>query len=384
MKKYLFFEHEFARAAAILAGAIIGAGIFSVPFVFASSGILVASAVFAVVACIVLLLHLMFTEVVERTEGTYRLVGYASHYFGTPGKIVISISAVLGTLGALVAYLLVGSSFLSFLLAPFGVSATGALVGFWFVMALGIVLGMKSVARLDAILVGALVVLLSVLILWGAPLVEPSNLSVAHWDKVLVPFGVALFALIGFPVIPSIRDVVGTHGPRWKKAIFVGTLVPIALTYLFGVVVAGVAGEATSPEAIAGLVPFMGRGVLDVGAAVGLLAIVTSFFAFGTYLRDTLRVDWNIPALVANAITAGVPLALILAGATSIVDVLTFVGAVFGAVDGTMVVLLFARAKERGTRRPYFDFDIPTVIQLLVIAALVFGGVYSLLRIGVG
>ncbi|MEX0916807.1 MAG: aromatic amino acid transport family protein, partial [Candidatus Spechtbacterales bacterium] len=135
MKKYLFFEHEFARAAAILAGAIIGAGIFSVPFVFASAGILVASVVFAVVACIVLLLHLMFTEVVERTEGTYRLVGYAAHYFGAPGKIIITVSAVLGTLGALVAYLLVGSSFLSFLLVPFGVSATTTLLGFWFVMA---------------------------------------------------------------------------------------------------------------------------------------------------------------------------------------------------------------------------------------------------------
>lgn len=384
MRKYIFFEHEFARAAAILAGAIIGAGIFSVPFVFASAGIIVASVVFAVVACIVLLLHLMFTEVVERTEGTYRLVGYADHYFGAWGKVVISISAVLGTTGALVAYLLVGSSFLSFLIAPFGFSETGILLGFWFTMALGIVLGMKSIARVDAILVGLLVALLSVLVAWGIPLVESENLVVTNWDKALVPFGVALFALIGFPVIPSIRDVVGTHGPRWKKAIFVGTLVPIALTYLFGVVVVGVSGESTSPEALLGLVSYMGHGILAVGAFVGLLAIITSFFAFGTYLRDTLRVDWKMSAPLADALTVGTPIMLILAGATSIVDVLTFVGAVFGAIDGTMVVLLFSRAKEKGTRRPYFDFDIPRVIQFFVVAALVFGGVYSLLRIGVG
>jgi len=382
--KYLSFEYEFARAAAVLAGAIIGAGIFSVPFVFASAGIVLASAVFAVVAGIVLLLHLMFTEVVERTEGTYRLVGYANHYFGPWGKIVITLSAILGTMGALVAYLLVGGSFLSLLISPFGISGSTALLAFWFAMALGIVLGMKSVARVDAILVGLLVVLLSAVILRGVPLVSPENLSTIHWNSVLAPFGVVLFALIGFPVIPSIRSAVGTHGPRWRKVIFVGTLIPVALTYLFGVVVAGITGEDTSAEAISGLVPYMGRGILDVGAFVGLLAIITSFFAFGTYLRDTLRVDWKIPTVAANAVTVGFPLLLILLGATSIVDVLTFVGAVFGAIDGTMVVLLFHRSREHGTRRPAFSFAIPLAVQLLVIAALVFGGVYSLLTVGVG
>lgn len=379
-----FLENEFVRASAILAGAAIGGGIFSIPYVFVQAGIGLSTILFLFLAAVIVLLHVMFAEVVERTPGAHRLVGYSERYFGWWGKGLITVSAVAGTMGALVAYLLLGSSFLSIFLTPFGVSSAAAAVIFWFLMAGGVIFGMRTVAKVDTVLVSLLVVALGAIILRAIPFFDPSHFLIHDTSSFLAPYGIVLFALVGFPVIPGIRATLNSHGPRYRRAIIVGTLIPIVLTYLFGLAVALVSGPDTTPDAIGGLIPHFGYGITLAGAGVGLLAISTSFFAFGLYMRDTLLFDWDLRPAVSNAITILVPAGLILAGATSIIDTLSFAGAVLGAIDGVMVVLLFREARRRGRRRPDFTFPVPFAVQLLLIAALIFGGVYSLLEIGVG
>src|SRR5690606_7396323 len=95
--------------------------------------------------------------------------------FGWWGKGLITVSAVAGTMGALVAYLLLGSSFLSIFLAPLGVSSAVAAFIFWFLMAAGVIFGMRTVARVDTVLVSLLVVALGAIILRAIPFFDISH-----------------------------------------------------------------------------------------------------------------------------------------------------------------------------------------------------------------
>ncbi|MBP8618089.1 MAG: amino acid permease, partial [Candidatus Pacebacteria bacterium] len=77
MKNFVTLE-----AVAILVGTIIGAGVFSLPYVAVHSGLNISLLLAVVTGGLVLFIHLAFGEVVLRTNGNYRLPGYANHYLG--------------------------------------------------------------------------------------------------------------------------------------------------------------------------------------------------------------------------------------------------------------------------------------------------------------
>ena len=72
---------NFIFALASLVGTIIGAGVFAIPYVMSKSGALTCFFYFLILGSVVLLLHLFLGEVVLRTKGRHRLVGYAEKYY---------------------------------------------------------------------------------------------------------------------------------------------------------------------------------------------------------------------------------------------------------------------------------------------------------------
>ncbi|MBU3925149.1 hypothetical protein KJ854_04405, partial [Patescibacteria group bacterium] len=106
------FDNRFINAISMLVGAIIGAGIFGLPYVAAKSGLVLTLVFLAVLTAITVLMHLLYGEIVLRTNGQHRMVGYANIYLGKRGKIISSVSAIVGTYAAILAYLILGGIFL--------------------------------------------------------------------------------------------------------------------------------------------------------------------------------------------------------------------------------------------------------------------------------
>jgi len=102
-----------------LLGVMIGAGIFGLPYVVAKAGIIPGLFYFLVLGGVVLLLHLFFGEIVLRTQGKHRLIGYAQRYLANPGKILITCSTILGISGTLLAYVILGGNFLKIIFSSF-------------------------------------------------------------------------------------------------------------------------------------------------------------------------------------------------------------------------------------------------------------------------
>ena len=103
---------NFYFALAALIGTTVGAGIFGIPYVISKSGIGPGLFYFFILGGAVLLLHLFFGEIVLRTKEKHRLIGFAQKYLGNWGKFLITISTILGLVGALLAYIILGGDFL--------------------------------------------------------------------------------------------------------------------------------------------------------------------------------------------------------------------------------------------------------------------------------
>jgi len=193
-------KSDFVSATSSLLGTILGAGIFGVPFVFAAAGFWVGSLMLALLAIVMVLIHLMYAEVVERTEGRHRLIGYSNIYFGDKVRNIISASVMVSIFGTLVIYFLLANKFLSILfgsyLNPFPLF--WGLV-FWSFMAVGVIRGIKTIARMEVIMVTILLVTLGAIFFRGIPVFNLANLSGFDISNIFLPFGVILFSL-GAPI----------------------------------------------------------------------------------------------------------------------------------------------------------------------------------------
>jgi len=77
----------------------------------------------------------------------------------------------------------------------------------------------------------------------------------------------------------------------FKKSVILSYVFVFIVFFLFMNSVALLSKNNTSIDTFGGLMPFFGRGVLIMGALIGLLAIVTSYIVFVNYYKDMLKCD---------------------------------------------------------------------------------------------
>lgn len=367
-------HNPFILALATLVGTIVGAGIFGIPYIMTQSGALVVVGYFLVFGSVVCFLHLAVGEIVLRTPKQHRLIGYGALYLGRSGKAFFVFTTVFAVVGALLAYIVIGGFFLQTLMSSI-VSFSpffGSLV-FWCVLSLFIVRGMKLIAVTEVVMNTALFAVVSLVLVLSFRYVEQTNIVIANTEALLLPFGVVLFALVGWAAIPEIADILrdAKSSKKLFSVIGVATIVTAFLYLVFGLAVSGVSGSATSQDALSGLVPFLGSSVVAVGAFFGLLTIAASFLVLGNYLKNSLRYDFGFSYTISSAVAMILPLALFLLGAREFVEIIALVGGVALGLEGMGILWLLRSAKQKGARIP--EYSLPSSPILFLGAGLLLG-----------
>jgi tyrosine-specific transport protein len=374
--------NSFVLALSTLVGTIIGAGIFGVPYVFSQSGFFVGTLHIVVVGIVVTLLHLFFGEIALRTKAKHRLIGYAELYVGSFAKKLVVFSTFFGIVGSLLAYIIVAGTFLQLALSPVvSWSPEVFSLGFWAVLSLFVFVGMQAIARLELFMNIALFAVLFILFTSAAPHVSVGNISVFSFSHILLPWGVVFFALAGWAAIPELADFFKKSKDKKKldNVIVVAGVFTSVLFLLFSFFIVGVTGKNTTPDALTGLVPFLGPWVVTLGALFGLVAIAASFLILGNYLKNSLRYDFKLSYVLSSGIAIFAPVFFFLLGFREFIVVLGIVGAVLGAIEGVVIVLAFVQAKKKGDRKPEYELHIPLVLIWLIITLLVVGAAAELL-----
>ena len=368
--------NSFTLALSTLIGTTVGAGIFGLPYVISRSGIIPGLFYFFFLGGAVMLLHLLLGEVCLRTTEKHRLIGYSEMYLGGLGKFFIILSTFLGTIGALLVYVILGGNFLAIALSPFfSISDATASFLFWIVLSFFVLQKIQLIAKAEFCM-NIVLLLLGVLIFAVAfPHIKSANFLAMDARNIFLPYGVVLFSLVGWSAIPEIADLLKRSKEKrtLDNLIIWAFGIVIALYVAFSLTVVGVSGQATSRNALDGLIPFVGQSIGVLGSLFGLAAIASSFLILGNYLKNSLRYDFHIPYLFSGPIAIAVPFLIFLLWIRDVITVMGLVGTVVGVLEGAVIILLYQKAKKKGARTPEYNLHVPQPLLFLLMAILIVG-----------
>jgi len=365
-------------AYASLIGTIIGAGVFGIPYVMSRSGILFSLFYFLILGGVALFLHLAFGEIVLRTKEKHRLIGYAQKYLGKKAKILITFSTLFGTIGALLAYIILGGDFLK-IIFPVPLSTFQLSLILWAILSFFVLLGIKSIGWLEFFMNIGFLIAIFLVFLFSLPKIEISNFILADLKNFVLPYGVILFSLIGWNAVPEIEGFL-KNKKNLKKVIVKAILICIIFYFLFGMIISGVTGRNTTPEAFRGLVGILGTKIMILGGIFGLLAVSTSFLILASYLKNALIFDYNFSYFPAFLVACFSPLILFLVGIREFISVVAVVGSLVGLLEGIAITFIYKKAKKLGDRTPEYSLRIPISLIYLTIIILSLGTITHFLQ----
>lgn len=371
---------DFFKAFSTLTGTIIGVGLFSLPFITARVGIWVMLLYFFVLGTVVILVALLYGEIALRTEDMRRLPGYAEKYLGASAKKIALISNGLGLGGAVLAYIVVGGSFLSALAGPFfgGSSFTYTLV-FFAVGALLIYSGVKGIARVEFFLLIFLFAVLILIFNRGFSFIEIKNLFAFDPKYFFLPYGAVLFSLSGSSLIPEVKEILKDNPKKLKSVIIWSVLVSAIVYLIFIFLILGITGQGTSNEAIAGLKAMLNNGVAEMALLFGILTVFTSFLTLGLTLKKILWYDLKLKKNLAWALACFVPLALFLLGFDDFIAIISLTGGVLLGVDVLLIILIYLKAKTKGDLIPAYSVNLPRFFTYFLILFFIAGAIYEII-----
>lgn len=359
-----------------LTGTIIGAGILGLPYVFAKSGVFIGTLWLIILGLIMIYTNLCLGEITLSTKGRHQLVGYAEKYLGKIGKRLMFFAVIFGIYSALIAYLIGEGQSLSQLFTGNLDYAIYFAIGFWLLMTFFLREGLKGLKRIETYGVIIIIILVLIISVYYFPEVNVENYSYNNFNFFFLPFGVVLFALLGFSSIPELRNEIKGSEKKLKKAVILGTTIPIALYIIFSLIFVGVLGKEVTEVAT------LSFGKLVV--LLGIFTMLTSYFVLSFCLKEVFQYDLKYSQTRDFFFVSILPLLIyLILSAFNLLDfvsVLGVGGVISGGLTGILILLINKKAKKKKNRKPeykmpinWFIIGLLSIIFILgIIAELVF------------
>lgn len=369
------------RALAVLVGVIIGAGIFGVPYAVSKAGWVLGLFYFILLGAIILLIHLMYGEVILRTNERHRLPGFVRKFVGPKSANLVKVASTLGLWGALVAYLIIGSKFLFFLLNPVLGGSEFLYKIIFFMVGIFIIADRKRILSKVEVVLTFLLILVLLLIIGASFSHIDLSIIPRKVDDFFLPYGIIIFSLFGASAIPEMRDILSNQLSKMKTLIIWGTFITITITILFVLASLGTSGVNVTQDSISGFVPVLGSWVLYIGSLIGFLATFTSFLVIGDYSKNQFKLDFNKSENLSLLLAVGVPFFIFVAANPSFIKVLGLTGAFFGAIDSVFLIIVWQKAKIKGERNPEYEIKITKWLSYLVMILFLVGMSYEVISL---
>ena len=334
---------------ATLTGTIIGVGLFSLPYITSKVSFWVMLGYFLVLGALVILIHSFFGELALKTPDFKRLPGFAKFHLGNWGQNLAYISTILGTFGAILAYLIIGGEFLTELLSPiFGGNSLIYTIFYWALGTILIFFGIKIISKVEIFDLIAFFIILVLILLKGFSYFKIENLFPSpDFSQIFLPYGPILFSLWGADLIPEVEEMLGENKKLLPKIILISILIPVIFYLLFIFAILGISGQKTTESALIGLRDILGQGIVLPMLLFGILTTFTSFIALGLTLKKVFLYDLKIGKTVSWAITCFFPLLLFLVGIKRYIPVISFAGGIMLGVDGVLILLMYRKVQVK-------------------------------------
>jgi len=356
-------KHKVLHGVAIIVGSVIGAGFLGIPAAVSISGVLPGVFLIVLIGLASMVLNYYVGEIVLRTRDDYQMVGLAHKYLGGSGKWLMFVSVFFGMAGALVAYTVAISQILNMMLGLpqwLGALCLTLFMGFF------INKGIKGVGGVEGVLSSLKLLFFVLVIVLLIPGVKVSNLARVSLGDLFTPYGVVLFACLGYSVIPEVEKVTGSNKKRLRKTIFLAMSLIIILYALFAVTFVGNYGVNVAEVATESLPGLLGV----IGNTLAVLAMGTAYLVLGLTVRDTYVDDFRLNKRVSLLLAVGVPFVIALVMNPSFLSVIGLTGAYTGGLTGVLTGLMILKVRKKKERSFLSDLVVYALITFFILGII--------------
>lgn len=335
---------------ALLSGTIIGAGTFSLPYVFSRSGILFTSILGVLFCCVAIIICYLYADLLHQDGSRHRLAGLARKHFGATGYGVAFFVNILEMFFVLTTYLVLSSSFFA-LFFP-AVPSVYRVILFWVVSTVCVFFTLKKEAFAEGFATVGIVAAIVCIGFLGKNLFFSHQYALVpeSFMYMLLPFGSLLFSFGGRSVIP---DVMAYHKEphhkvsRIRISIALGTLLPLVAYGIFIVGIMGLSNGAVSSDAVSGLVGQAPSWAILLLGVLGLLAIWSSYFVIGSDLKTSLTKDLSFSKSIAGVLVIALPFLLYCFGFQNFMYLIGITGGIFTALEWILIIFMWRKVFKK-------------------------------------
>jgi len=367
----------FWASVGIIAGMIMGSGLFALPYAISVSGIMWSVVLVVPAFLVVLLSQLSYGEVVLKTQERHRMPGYVKLHLGKTAGSIETVNQILLLNGVLLVYAILAGVFLSQLFSGSAIMWSFGFFVFGGILLLG---RAKQIGEINLFLVAPFVVALVAIGLLGAVKGTPSNLPVSARDPFFI-FSILLFSLSGFAVIPDAYQIFSRpklhEGNIFRKAIIFASLLSFVTSAIFAIGVLMASGIGVTKDALSGLSVVLGNGIVQFGAAIGFLAVFTSYLALGYDLKEVYEIDFKVSPIYSWALAVIVPIIPFVFGAQDFIILVSLVGGLFIAIDGIFISLMLKKIRSENHTHTHF-VPLGKTISTVLVIIFVFSALYEI------
>ncbi|WP_260260178.1 aromatic amino acid transport family protein [Vibrio intestinalis] len=289
----------------IIAGTTIGAGMLALPLASAGIGFSTSLLIMAVLWAVMAYTALIMIELHQHADSSATLHTLAKQILGKKGKWLASFAMLFLFYSLCAAYIAGGGAQFGDRLAQwFGVevSATQGVVIFTMLVAGVVTIGTSTVDKVNRLLFTLKLIAMASVLMFLAPNVTQSYLLSMPLQQGLIVASIpVIFTSFGFHgSIPAIVRYLDGDTPSLRKAIVIGSAIPLIIYVFWQVVTLGVVNQSTLLEnqGLSALIGTLSSTVSESNLAgtIGIfadLALLTSFLGVSLglfeFLGDTLK-----------------------------------------------------------------------------------------------
>lgn len=343
----------FIASTVLLAGIIIGAGIFSLPYFAIQLGLASLILYLIFFAIVYTIVYFMYSDVVRSEEGRHRFA-YFSKKFLPKGISSLAPWVVLASMVfALTIYIILAPSFASLLI--------GQDLGVYFVLFFWLVGSVFIFGKIVWIEIAEVLGILSILAIvavvflssFSMPLMNADYFRAINPSLFLMPFGAVIFAFAGRPAIAKMveiwREAKKAGKPfSLKGSIIAGTFLP-AVIYFFFVIGILKLGPTVTPEGLDSIV-FLSPAITALLGFMGIITLWTSYFIVGLNVKEILEFDLKMPKPATGLFVVILPILLYFLGVRNFILALSIAGGLFAALEVFFIVFMWNKASRKAGR----------------------------------
>ncbi|MCG9727082.1 aromatic amino acid transport family protein [Vibrio brasiliensis] len=284
----------------IIAGTTIGAGMLALPLASAGIGFTTSLVIMISLWALMAYTALLMIEVHQHADQDATLHTLANQFLGTKGKWVASFAMMFLFYALCAAYIAGGGAQFAERISTFTgleVSATTSTILFTLLVATVVTVGTATVDKVNRVLFLIKIVAMAMVLTFLAPNVTESYLLSMPVEQGLVIAAIpVIFTSFGFHgSIPAIVNYLDGHTPSLRKAILIGSAIPLVIYVFWQVVTLGVVNQSTLLEnqGLSSLISTLATTVhrTSLGQTIGIfadLALLTSFLGVSLGLFEFL------------------------------------------------------------------------------------------------